>query len=159
MLLQFRIKSLWFKSFKFFNLEKLFNFPMNLYIHSNKKKKSYLMDGYIIMSEEWPSWSWSYGSWIYNYLHNQCLSPLTLWVWILLRRGVLHTTLCDKSLSVACSRSWFSLGTPISSTSKTDSHDITEMWLKMALNTITLTPICIKEYKICLKTCCLLWTI
>jgi len=26
------------------------------------------------------SWSWSYCSWIYNYLCNQCLSPLTLWV-------------------------------------------------------------------------------
>ena len=25
-------------------------------------------------------WSWSYGSWIYNYLCNHCLSPLTLWV-------------------------------------------------------------------------------
>jgi len=23
-----------------------------------------------------PSWSWSYGSWIYNYLCNQCISPL-----------------------------------------------------------------------------------
>jgi len=23
-----------------------------------------------------PSWSWSYGSWIYNWLCNQCLSPL-----------------------------------------------------------------------------------
>jgi len=32
------------------------------------------------------SWSWSYGSWIYNYryLCNQCLSSLKLWVWILL---------------------------------------------------------------------------
>ena len=29
---------------------------------------------------EGPSWSWSYGSWIYNCLFNQCLSPLTLWV-------------------------------------------------------------------------------
>jgi len=29
-----------------------------------------------------PSWSWSYGNWIYNYLCDQCLSPLTLWVWI-----------------------------------------------------------------------------
>jgi hypothetical protein len=27
-----------------------------------------------------PSSSWSYGSWIYNYLCNQCLSPLKLWV-------------------------------------------------------------------------------
>jgi hypothetical protein len=25
-----------------------------------------------------PSWSWSYGSWIYNYLCNQCLSPLQI---------------------------------------------------------------------------------
>jgi len=28
----------------------------------------------------WPSWSSSYGSWIYNYLCNQCLSLLKLWV-------------------------------------------------------------------------------
>ena len=28
-------------------------------------------------------WSCSYGSWIYNYLCNQCLLPLTLWVQIL----------------------------------------------------------------------------
>jgi hypothetical protein len=27
---------------------------------------------------------------------NQCLSPLTMWVRITLRRGVLDTTLCDK---------------------------------------------------------------
>ena len=31
-----------------------------------------------------PSWSWSYGSWIYNYLCDQCLSPLKSRVWILL---------------------------------------------------------------------------
>jgi hypothetical protein len=34
---------------------------------------------------------------------------------------------------------WFSLGTPVSSTNKTDIHDITEILLKVALNTITLT--------------------
>jgi hypothetical protein len=33
---------------------------------------------------------------------------------------------------------WFSLGTLISSTNKTDCHDITETLLKVALNTITL---------------------
>ena len=27
-----------------------------------------------------PSWSWSYGNWIYNYIWNQFLLPLTLWV-------------------------------------------------------------------------------
>jgi len=42
------------------------------------------------------SGSLSYGSWIYNYLCNQCLSLLMLWVQILLRWGVLDTTLCDK---------------------------------------------------------------
>jgi hypothetical protein len=32
---------------------------------------------------------------------------------------------------------WFSLGIPVSSTNKTDRHDITEILLKVALNTIT----------------------
>ena len=31
---------------------------------------------------------------------------------------------------------WFSLGTPVSSTNKTDRHGITEILLKVALNTI-----------------------
>jgi len=48
------------------------------------------------INKEGPSWSRSYGSWIYNSLCNQCLSPLTLWVLIPLRRGVLDATLCDK---------------------------------------------------------------
>jgi hypothetical protein len=34
---------------------------------------------------------------------------------------------------------WFSPGTPVSSTNKTDRHDITEILLKMALNTINQT--------------------
>jgi hypothetical protein len=71
--------------------------------------------------------SWSYGRWIYNYLFNQCLTPLTLWVRIALRLGVLDTTLCDQ----VCQ--WFSPGTPVSSTNKTDHHDITEILLKVAL--------------------------
>jgi hypothetical protein len=35
---------------------------------------------------------------------------------------------------------WFSPGTPVSSTNKTGLHDIIEILLKVALNTITLTP-------------------
>jgi len=35
---------------------------------------------------------WSYGSWIYNYLYNWCLSSLMLWVRIPLRARC--TTLC-----------------------------------------------------------------
>jgi hypothetical protein len=42
----------------------------------------------------WPSCPWSYGSWIYNYLCNQCLSPFMLRVRISIR--VRCTTLCDK---------------------------------------------------------------
>ena len=38
----------------------------------------------------------AYGSWIFNYLSNQCLTPLTLRDQTPLRRGVLDTTLCDK---------------------------------------------------------------
>jgi hypothetical protein len=34
---------------------------------------------------------------------------------------------------------WFSPGTPVSSTNKADRHDIAELLLKMALNTINLT--------------------
>jgi hypothetical protein len=35
---------------------------------------------------------------------------------------------------------WFSPGVPVSSTSKFDHHNITEILLKVALNTMTLTP-------------------
>jgi hypothetical protein len=88
---------------------------------------------------EGQSWSWSYGSWIYNYLCNQCLSPLTLLVLNLLRWGVLDTVLCDKVCQWLATGRWFSPGTPDSSTNKTYLHDITELLLKVALNTITLT--------------------
>jgi hypothetical protein len=36
---------------------------------------------------------------------------------------------------------WFSPGTPVYSTNKTDRHDIAEILLKMALNTITLQTV------------------
>ena len=35
---------------------------------------------------------------------------------------------------------WFCLGTPVSSTNKADRYDIAEILLKVAFNTITLTP-------------------
>ena len=83
--------------------------------------------------------SWSYDSWIYNYLCNKCLSSLTLLVRIPLRRGILDTTLCDKVCQWLASSRVFSPGTPFYSTNKTDRHDITEILLKVALTTITLT--------------------
>ena len=77
--------------------------------------------------------SWWYLSWIYNDLCNQCLSPLSLWVWTLLMRGVLDTTLCDKVCQWLATGQGFS---PVSSTKKTDRQDITEILLKVALNNI-----------------------
>ena len=80
---------------------------------------------------------WSYGSWIYNYICNQYLSPLMLWVWILIRARC--ATLCDKVCRWLATGRWFSPGTSVSSTNKTDYHDITEILLKMTLNTIKQT--------------------
>jgi len=70
------------------------------------------------------------GSWIDNYLCNQCLSPLMLWVRISIR--VRCTTLCDKVCQWLATGRWFS---PVSSTNKTDRHDKTEILLKVALST------------------------
>jgi hypothetical protein len=65
--------------------------------------------------------------------------PLMLWVRIPLRRGVLNKTLCDKVCQWLAADLWFSPGTMVSSTNKTDRHDITEVLLKEALNTINQT--------------------
>ena len=53
------------------------------------------------------SWLWSYCSWIYSYICNQCISPLTLWVRIPLRRSVLDTTLFDKVCQWLAVGRWF----------------------------------------------------
>jgi hypothetical protein len=78
-------------------------------------------------------------SWIYNYLCNQCPSPIKLWFRLpLMARCVLDTTLCDTVCQWRTSGRWIYPGTPVSSNNKTGRHDITEIVLKMALNTITL---------------------
>jgi hypothetical protein len=46
------------------------------------------------------------------------------------------TTLCDQVCRGLGAGRWFSPGTPVSSNNKTDRHDITEILLQMALNTI-----------------------
>jgi hypothetical protein len=64
-----------------------------------------------------PSWPWSYGSWIYK-IRVRC------------------TTLYDIVCQCLATGWWFSPGPPVSSTNKTDRHYITEILLKVALNTI-----------------------
>ena len=85
-----------------------------------------------------PLWSWSCGSWNYNYLCIECLSQLTLWVRIPLKRGVLGASLCDQVCQWLAAGWWLSPGTPLSSTNKTSLHDITEILLKMALSITTI---------------------
>ena len=49
-----------------------------------------------------PLWSLLYDLWIYNYLFNQCVSPLTLWVRLPL---MARCTIMWYSLSMNCDRS------------------------------------------------------
>ena len=53
--------------------------------------------------------------------------------------GVYHTTLCDKVCLCPATGRWFSPVTRISSSNKTYQHDITEILLKVSLNTINQT--------------------
>ena len=55
-------------------------------------------------------------------------------------RWVLDTTLCYKVCQWLMTGRWFSAGIPVSSTNKIDCHDITEILLKVALNTINQPP-------------------
>ena len=50
-------------------------------------------------------------------------------------REVFDTTLCDKVCQRLATGQWFSPGTQVSPTNKTDHHDIAEILLKAALNT------------------------
>ena len=81
----------------------------------------------------------SYDSWIYNYICNQCLSPLKLWVRTpFIARRTWYNIMWKVCYWHATCR-WFSLGTPVSSTNKTDSHHIVEILLKVKLNSFSQT--------------------
>ena len=58
-----------------------------------------------------------------------------LWQQLQLKWGALYI-LCDKVCQWLAAGQWFSPGPPVSSINKTDCHDITEILLKVALNTI-----------------------
>jgi hypothetical protein len=55
------------------------------------------------------------------------------------------TTLCDTVCQWLVAGRWFSPGAPVSFTNKTDRHDITDILLKVALDTIAITLI----FKLC----------
>ena len=101
----------------------------------------------LLLSRKGPSWTWSYGSSIYNYLWYQCLSPLMLWVRISIKAR--YTTLCDKVSQWRC----FSSGPPVSSTNKTDHHDIAELLLKGALNAMKQTQTILSQLEDYIRGC------
>ena len=69
------------------------------------------------------TWSWSYCSWIYIYLCNQCPSPLK-WVWVPFIIRCTRYNICNN-LSETCESLWIST---VSSTNKTNGHDIPRNW-------------------------------
>ena len=74
---------------------------------------------------------------MYSYLCNQCPSSLMLWVRISIRARC--ATLCDKVCQWLATYRWFSRSPSVSSNNKTDRHDIAEILLKVALNTMIQT--------------------
>jgi hypothetical protein len=79
--------------------------------------------------------------------HWYTVSPMCLAIWKTIQSIIgmvwfdlwCYTTLCDKVCQSLATGRWFSTGTPVSSTNKTDRHDITELLLKMTLSTINHT--------------------
>jgi hypothetical protein len=75
--------------------------------------------------------SWSYISWIYNYLCNQWLSPLKLQFRIPLMTRCTRCNIMWSIFQRLTAGRWFSPYTTISSTSKPDRHYIAGILLKM----------------------------
>jgi hypothetical protein len=85
--------------------------------HWGKPNGSYILKIYILFTVSYLSWRWRC-----EFESRSC-------------RCILDTTLCQW-LSTG---RWVSSGTHVSSTNKNDHHDTTEIFLKVALNTNTLT--------------------
>ena len=75
-----------------------------------------------------PSWPWSHGNRIYNYIYNQYLSPLVLWIRISIRARC--KPLCDQVFQWLATGLWYSPDPPVSFTNTTDRHGLTELLLK-----------------------------
>jgi hypothetical protein len=73
-------------------------------------------------------------------LSNNSYKPITNTAWVRFvnyKKGCTQLTAAsDKVYQLLAHGRWFSLGTPASSITKTGRHDIVEILLKVALNTI-----------------------
>ena len=86
------------------------------------------------------TWSWAYGCWIYNYLCNQRLSPLKLWIQIpLMVRCTRYNIMWYKVCQWLATGRLFSPDTPVSSTNNTDLNDITEILSSAQLSVLRQT--------------------
>jgi hypothetical protein len=65
---------------------------------------------------------------------NPSAAPLPPFTYMPPRLGVHDTALCNKVCQWLAAGSWFSSGTPVSSSNKSDIHDITEILLKVTFN-------------------------
>jgi hypothetical protein len=74
---------------------------------------------------------------VHGYIHILPMQwvPITM-LWVRILNRVRCTTLCDKVYQWLSAVRWFSPGPPVSATYKTDRHDVSEILLKVALNTI-----------------------
>jgi hypothetical protein len=91
-----------------------------------------------------PSCSWWNGS---------CEFERRLW------RILPDTTLCDKVCQWLATGRWFSQGTSVSSTNKSDCHNIAEILLKTIGNTHRTWQICGKYIDICQLVCSYISTV
>ena len=84
-------------------------------------------------------WLNELGGWI---LPNNSYKPITKTAWVrarlckLQKRCTRLAAASDKVYQLLAHGGWFCPGTPASSITKTDRHDIAEILLKVALNTI-----------------------
>ena len=51
--------------------------------------------------------------------------------WIMEHDTTINQLICNKDCQLLATGRWFSPGTPVSSTNKTDCHDITEILMKV----------------------------
>jgi hypothetical protein len=94
--------------------------PGTMLSSTNKTARNYITEILLKVCHNYrkrgTSWTWSHGSWIYNYLCNRFLSPLMLWVRIPFRARC--TTLCNKVCQWLEESRWFPPDTLVSSTNK-----------------------------------------
>ena len=83
------------------------------------------------VGSSWAWWAWLCGSWIFHYTY--CIQSMLITTDVVSSNLDQGTTLCDK----VCQ--WFSRGTLVSSTNKTDRHDITGILLIVTINSIKQT--------------------